>query len=126
MMRSSWRFGSSSRHDDRPASVLAWTLTMREGVAHDSSWGAVMAESRLEAVYNATSRDELSKAYDRWADSYDSDMAEVAYRHPAVGLALLTRYLARDSEPILDAGAGTGLIGELLGTMGYPTIDALD
>lgn len=85
-----------------------------------------MAESRLDAVYSATSPDELSKAYDKWADSYDSDMAEVGYRHPAVAFALLTRYLPAGSTPVLDAGAGTGLVGELLGTLGYPQVDALD
>jgi predicted TPR repeat methyltransferase len=85
-----------------------------------------MAESRLEAVYGATSPEELSRAYDQWADSYDSDMAEVGYRHPAVALGLLARYLPTGSAPILDAGAGTGLVGELLGTLGYPEIDALD
>ena len=85
-----------------------------------------MAESRLDAVYGATSAAELSSAYDDWADSYDADMAEVGYRHPAVALALLTRHLPIGSVPVLDAGAGTGLVGELLGTMGYPQVDALD
>ena len=85
-----------------------------------------MAESRLHAVYGATSPAELSSAYDEWASSYDSDMAEVGYRHPSVALALLTRHLAPGSTPILDAGAGTGLIGELLAVVGYPDVDALD
>ena len=85
-----------------------------------------MAESRLDTVYNATSPGELSRAYDEWADSYDSDMAEVGYRHPAVALALVTRHLPSGSAPVLDAGAGTGLIGELLGILGYPVVDALD
>jgi len=88
--------------------------------------GSVTAESRLDAVYNATSPGELSLAYDDWADSYDSDMAEVGYRHPAVALALLTRHLPSGSAPILDAGAGTGLIGEMLGILGYPEVDAFD
>lgn len=85
-----------------------------------------MTESRLDAVYHATNRDELSEAYDEWAQSYDADMALVGYRHPAVALALLTRHLPAGSWPILDAGAGTGLVGELLATLGYPTVDALD
>ena len=85
-----------------------------------------MTQSRLDAVYGATSPDELSQAYDQWAQSYDDDMAEVGYRHPSVGLALLARHLPSGSSPVLDAGAGTGLVGELLGVMGYPEIDALD
>jgi SAM-dependent methyltransferase len=85
-----------------------------------------MTQSRLDAVYGATSRDELSDAYDAWAASYDTDMAEVGYRHPAIALAMLCRHLPVGSAPILDAGAGTGLVGELLGTVGYPEVDALD
>ncbi|HEX5016625.1 MAG TPA: class I SAM-dependent methyltransferase [Actinomycetes bacterium] len=85
-----------------------------------------MTQSRLDAVYGATSSAELQKAYDEWAQSYDSDMADVGYRHPAVALALLTRYLASGEAPILDAGAGTGLVGELLAVMSYPDVDALD
>lgn len=85
-----------------------------------------MAESKLEAVYGATSPTELASAYDEWAASYDSDMAEVGYRHPAVALALLTRHLPTGAAPILDAGAGTGLFGALLGVVGYPQVDALD
>jgi SAM-dependent methyltransferase len=53
-------------------------------------------------------------------------MADVGYRHPVVALALLTRYLPVGTGPILDAGAGTGLIGALLGIVGYPVVDALD
>lgn len=85
-----------------------------------------MSESKLDAVYGATSPTELAAAYDEWADSYDADMADVGYRHPVVALALLTRYLPIGNGPILDAGAGTGLIGELLGIVGYPDVDALD
>jgi SAM-dependent methyltransferase len=96
-----------------------------ERVSGNRSGGA-MTESRLDTVYSATSPGELSRAYDEWADSYDSDMAEVGYRHPPVALALLTRRLPSGSCPILDAGAGTGLVGELLGTLGYPEVDALD
>jgi predicted TPR repeat methyltransferase len=85
-----------------------------------------MGESRLDAVYGATNPAELSHLYDEWAASYDSDMAEVGYRHPAIALALLSRHLPVGAGPILDAGAGTGLVGELLGTMGFPEVDALD
>jgi SAM-dependent methyltransferase len=53
-------------------------------------------------------------------------MAEVGYRHPAVAVGLLSRYLPVGAIPILDAGAGTGLVGELLGVLGYPEVDALD
>ena len=53
-------------------------------------------------------------------------MARFGYRHPTIGLALLARHLPKGAAPILDAGAGTGLIGEWLAIMGYPVVEALD
>ena len=53
-------------------------------------------------------------------------MAVAGYRHPSICLALLARHLPRGAAPLLDAGAGTGLIGEWLGIMGYPHVEALD
>lgn len=83
-------------------------------------------QSRLDAVYHATTTEELSQAYDEWAESYDTDMALVGYRHPGVGVSLIARYLAAGDGPVLDAGAGTGLVGELLTVLGYPDLEALD
>jgi predicted TPR repeat methyltransferase len=83
-------------------------------------------QSRLDAVYHATTTDELSKAYDEWAQSYDTDMALVGYRHPSIGVALMSRYLPAGEGPVLDAGAGTGLVGEVLAVLGYHDLEALD
>lgn len=81
---------------------------------------------QLGAVYAATKPDEVARAYDEWAATYDADMAMAGYRHPAIGLALLARHLPRGAAPILDAGAGTGLVGEWLGLIGYTEVEALD
>jgi SAM-dependent methyltransferase len=81
---------------------------------------------RLTAVYGARDAAEIARTYDAWADGYDSEMAALGYRHPAISLALLTRHLPRGAAPLLDAGAGTGLIGEWLGILGYPRAEALD
>ena len=40
--------------------------------------------SRLGAVYNAESSEEVSRVYDAWAEKYDEDMSLAGYRHPAV------------------------------------------
>ena len=80
----------------------------------------------LGAVYEAKGADEVAALYDGWANTYDAEMAKSGYRHPAIGLALLARHLLRGATPILDAGAGTGLIGEWLAILGYPTVEALD
>ncbi len=82
--------------------------------------------SHLDAVYAATGPAEIARQYDRWAETYDADMSAVGYRHPTIALALLTRYLPRGASPVLDAGAGTGLIGAWLKLVGFPVIEALD
>ena len=81
---------------------------------------------QLDGVYRAASPDEIAKSYDAWAEDYDADMALLGYRHPAICLALVTRHLPRGAEPVLDAGAGTGLVGEWLQLVGYLTVEALD
>lgn len=89
-----------------------------------------MADARhagaLGAVYGAKKPEEVAALYDRWAETYDADMSTAGYRHPTITLALLARHLPRGAGPILDAGAGTGLIGEWLNIVGYPQVEALD
>jgi len=80
----------------------------------------------LGAVYAAKRPEEVAALYDGWADSYDREMAQAGYRHPAICLALLARHLPRGATPLLDAGAGTGLVGEWLGIVGYSHVEALD
>ena len=81
---------------------------------------------RSARVYDAKGVDEVAELYDRWSETYDQEMAVAGYRHPSICLALLSRHLPRGASPLLDAGAGTGLIGEWLGIMGYPHVEASD
>ena len=83
-------------------------------------------DGALGAVYGAKGPEEVAALYDGWAEHYDADMATAGYRHPAICLALLARHLPRGAAPLLDAGAGTGLVGEWLGIVGYPEVEALD
>jgi ubiquinone/menaquinone biosynthesis C-methylase UbiE len=80
----------------------------------------------LGAVYEAKRPEEVAALYDGWAETYDAEMSAAGYRHPTICLALISRHLPRGAAPLLDAGAGTGLIGEWLGIMGYPRVEALD
>ena len=80
----------------------------------------------LGSVYKAQTPQELADHYNNWAKLYDADMAKAGYRHPAVVLALLARHCPKGSAPILDAGCGTGLVGEWLGVTGYPEVHGLD
>jgi predicted TPR repeat methyltransferase len=87
---------------------------------------AAQHEGHLGAVYDATSPEEIAKLYDGWAASYDADMVTAGYRHPAIASAMFARAVPKGAGPVLDAGAGTGLIGTLLSILGYGRIEALD
>ena len=83
-------------------------------------------DGHLGAVYGAKDRAQVAAAYDAWAETYEAEMRAAGYRHPSVGLALVSRHLPRGAGPVLDAGAGTGLLGEWLGILGYAQVEALD
>ncbi len=83
-------------------------------------------EGHLGAVYDAHAPEDVAAIYDAWASTYDAEMAQAGYRHPAVGLALLARHLPRGAGPVLDAGCGTGLLGDWLGILGFAPVEGLD
>jgi len=83
-------------------------------------------EDRLAEVYGAADATSLSRTYDAWAASYDADMLSVGYAHPAVICGLVSRHVPDAATPILDAGVGTGNIGQLLNILGYGNLHGLD
>lgn len=83
-------------------------------------------QGHLGAVYQARKPEEIAALYDSWATSYDAEMARAGYRHPSIGLALLSRHAPRGTGPVLDAGCGTGLLGEWLSIMGLGPVEGLD
>jgi SAM-dependent methyltransferase len=80
----------------------------------------------LARVFGAGDPRELARSYDEWAESYDRDMLAIGYVNPAIVCALIARHVADPDAPILDAGCGTGLIGEILAVLGYRQLVGLD
>jgi predicted TPR repeat methyltransferase len=83
-------------------------------------------ERRLEQVYGARSNDELRAIYDDWAKRYDEDLLAFGYSYPPAIAGLVGRYVRERDAPILDAGAGTGSVGEILSILGYSRITGID
>ena len=79
----------------------------------------------LDSAYALGSIDATKELYADWAETYDKTFAAamdfMAPRHVA---GAYMRSGARG--PILDFGAGTGVLGELLSAKGLTDIDALD
>lgn len=84
------------------------------------------AKPDLSAAYALQGPDDVRRLYDAWADTYD---AEFATRMDYVLPAQVARaYMARGGTgPVLDVGAGTGLLGAALRAMGFGAeIDGID
>ncbi|MEM7018717.1 MAG: class I SAM-dependent methyltransferase [Pseudomonadota bacterium] len=80
-----------------------------------------------DRVLNAKDTKALISVYDEWADHYDHDLLnEMGYPAPASAVQLLLSHLQDHAARILDAGCGTGLVGELLKQQGCQQIDGLD
>jgi SAM-dependent methyltransferase len=84
------------------------------------------ADKRIDNVYHAPSREQLAKTYDDWASDYDADMQSTGYIHPAIMVGLVARYVADPAAAILDAGVGTGTLGQLLSILGYRNLLGVD
>lgn len=78
-------------------------------------------------VLQASSKAELDAAYQEWANDYDRDLLdEMGYVAPTLAAQVLQTYVPDKSAQILDAGCGTGLVGEALHQAGYTHLDGLD
>jgi predicted TPR repeat methyltransferase len=81
---------------------------------------------QLKKAYTARSPEEIRGCYDAWAVDYEAHMSNVGYAHPAMVAAMLSRHLPPGDSPILDAGAGTGIMAELLVAMRYSHVVGVD
>lgn len=69
------------------------------------------------------------KLYEKWAATYDNEVSDAAqnYVAPALVAQMAIKSSGNPGESaILDAGCGTGLVGQALATIGAKVIDGLD
>ena len=82
--------------------------------------------NRVQWVYSSQNEQELEERYDQWAEEYDADLeSEYGWISPQRTSETLAKYVDKAAS-ILDAGAGTGLVGECLHQMGYTNMTAMD
>lgn len=86
-----------------------------------------MAENKpdLDAAYALKTPEDSVRLYRDWAGSYDTDFAaRLDYRLPEATAAAFAE--GGGAGPVLDVGAGTGLLGAALRERGIGPVDGLD
>jgi predicted TPR repeat methyltransferase len=83
-------------------------------------------QDRFKWIYSSKDKQELTERYDQWASNYDTELEEVyGWRSPRIAAEFVNKYVSKDGR-ILDAGAGTGLVGCCLHKLGYTDLLAID
>ncbi|CAN5565027.1 class I SAM-dependent methyltransferase [soil metagenome] len=83
-------------------------------------------QNLVQWVYAAKTPKELSERYDEWAATYEEDLdRDFGWYGPMHAVNAALKYIPKDAR-ILDAGAGTGLVGVLLDENGYDEIVGID
>ena len=87
-------------------------------------------KNMIATIYDtlhAADLDELESIYKNWASDYESDVINLAgYVGHLITSDLLLNYLRNKESTVLDAGCGTGLVGEVLYKNNFRNIDGVD
>ena len=82
--------------------------------------------NKVQWVYSSQNNQELAERYDQWAKDYDTDLdQDFGWIAPQRVVDFFSKHVPKDAR-VLDAGAGTGLAGEILSSLGYGEIVAMD
>ncbi len=83
-------------------------------------------QNRIQWIYSSRDNRELADRYDRWSKEYESELEQdFEYQSPQRAASVFAKRVPREAK-ILDAGAGTGLVGARLSALGYNNLVAMD
>ena len=97
------------------AGQVGWSFFLGEKVSDRLSW-----------IYETNNQQNLRDKYDAWSGIYDAELDKPYRISPILSARALARVLPNKEASILDAGAGTGMVGEALAELGYSNITAVD
>ncbi len=70
-------------------------------------------QSKVQWIYSSRNNQELTERYDQWAKDYDAELEQdFEWQGPQRTAEFFARHVPRTAR-ILDAGAGTGLMGNV-------------
>jgi predicted TPR repeat methyltransferase len=80
----------------------------------------------LQSAYDAKDSQEVAELYDSSAEDYERRILSWGYSTHAVAAWFFGRYVSLKDGTVLDAGAGTGLMGDILAPLGYGDLVGID
>ena len=84
------------------------------------------SDNKVQWVYASEDNQQLEERYDEWAQDYDDNLeSDFGYVMPRMAAETFERFVPKDAR-VLDAGAGTGLVGVELHRLGYTDLEAMD
>ena len=87
----------------------------------------VKKKIKLNDAYSLETPEDSIKLYKKWAKTYDEDFAlNSNYISPQKISSFFNKHSRKTDTPILDVGAGTGLIGKFLNSKGKKKIFGID
>ncbi|NET58682.1 MAG: methyltransferase domain-containing protein [Symploca sp. SIO2E6] len=97
------------------AGELGWSFFLGEKVSDRLSW-----------IYETKDTQQLEDKYDAWSRIYDTELDQPYRISPIRSAHALAKVLPNKDARILDAGAGTGMVGEALAELAYTNLTAID
>lgn len=82
--------------------------------------------ARIDWVIRAPDNAEMRRRYDIWAQAYDADVGSAEDYLGPMETAKVAKGVFNPDARIMDAGAGTGLLGETLSQEGFRNLIAVD
>ena len=79
-----------------------------------------------DTATDAKSSQQVMEIYDSWAEDYERRILSYGYSTPAVAAWFLGRLAGPEAGAVLDAGAGTGIMGAVLAPLGYEGMVGID
>jgi len=99
-------------------------------VTSDTPSHSTGSNAYIKRAYEPQTVDSTRNLYDEWAAKYDADLVEEGYQAPSLAAPAITSFLGAEAlrtATVLDAGCGTGLVGQLLARdYGASTVDGVD
>lgn len=80
----------------------------------------------INRLVHSTDSAETQALYKEWAVTYEEDLDNFGYLAPKMGVAIFHEAFNHPQGLVLDAGCGTGLVGQELAKLGYAQPHGVD